>query len=62
MRFIHMYLVGFLVLAVGALLALWKGGVLQHVSLAWIAICGLIAIGIGVMAAVSAGKPGITKE
>jgi hypothetical protein len=62
MRFINMYLVGFLVLVIGAVLALWKSGALEHVSAAWIAIGALIVIGVGVMMAVSAGKPAITKS
>ncbi len=62
MRFINLYFVGFLVLAIGAMAALWKAGVLQHVSAGWIAIGSLIVVGIGVMMAVSAGKPSITKE
>jgi hypothetical protein len=62
MRFINMYFVGFLVLVVGAMLALWKAGALEHVSAAWIAIGSLIVVGIGVMMAVSAGKPAITKQ
>jgi len=58
MRFIHLFLVGYFVLVVGVGLALWKAGVLAHVSPVWIAIGGLIALGIGIMMAVSSGKPG----
>ena len=58
MRFIHLFLVGYFVLVVGVGLALWKTGVLAHVSPVWIAIGGLIALGIGIMMAVSSGKPG----
>ena len=32
MRFIHLYLIGYFVLVVGAALALWQAGVLAHVS------------------------------
>ncbi len=62
MRFINMYLVGFLVLVIGGLLALWKAGLLEQISAEWIAIGAVILVGIGVMAAVSAGKPAISKS
>ncbi len=62
MKFINLYLFGFFVLVLGAALALWHGGVLQHVSGAWIAIGLLIVVGLGVMFAVTAGKPTITEE
>ena len=62
MRFIHLYLVGYFVLVVGAVLALWQSGALARVSAIWIAIGVIIAIGLGIMLAVSSGKPEITKE
>lgn len=62
MKFINMYLVGYVVLIIGILLVLWKTNVLQHVSGVWIAIGAVVAIGLGVMMSVSAGKPEITKE
>jgi len=62
MRFVHLYLIGYTILVLGALLALWQGGVLQRVSGAWIAIGLLIAAGLGIMLAISAGKPEITRE
>lgn len=62
MRFIHLYLVGYFVLVVGAVLALWQSGVLARVSGIWIAIGLVIAIGLGIMLAVSAGKPEATRS
>ena len=62
MRFIHLYLVGYFVLVVGAVLALWQSGVLARVSGIWIAIGLVIAIGLGIMLAVSAGKPEVTRS
>lgn len=62
MKFINMYLIGFVVLVLGVVLALWKTGVLEHISGVWIAIGVVVAIGLGVMMSVSAGKPAITKE
>jgi hypothetical protein len=62
MRFINMYLVGYFILLIGAVAALWYGGVLRHVSPVWILIGLVIAIGLGVMLSVSGGKPTITEE
>jgi hypothetical protein len=62
MRFVHFYLVGYFLLVVGALWALWYGGVLQRVSPVWILISLVIAVGLGIMLAISAGKPEITRE
>lgn len=62
MRFIHLYLIGYFVLVVGAVLALWQAGVLARVSGTWVAIGVVIAVGLGIMLAVSAGKPAATRE
>ena len=62
MRFINMYLVGSFILLIGALAALWYGGVLRHVSPVWVVIGLVIAVGLGVMLSVSGGKPEITRE
>jgi hypothetical protein len=60
MRFINLYLVGYLILVIGATLALWQAGVLSHIAPAWIGIGLLIAIGLGLMLAVGSGKPTVT--
>jgi hypothetical protein len=62
MRFVNIYLVGYFILVIGAALALWQAGILTRISGTWIAIGALIAIGLGIMLAVSAGKPEITRE
>ena len=62
MKFINLFLVGYFVLVIGAVMALWQAGVLAHVSGIWVAIGTIIAVGIGIMLAVSSGKPEITKE
>ncbi len=62
MRFINMYLVGYFILLIGAVAALWYGGVLKNVSPVWIVIGLTIAVGLGVMLSVSSGKPEITRE
>jgi membrane-associated PAP2 superfamily phosphatase len=62
MRFINMYLIGYFVLLIGAVSALWYGGVLRNVSPAWVIIGLVIAVGLGIMLSVSSGKPEITRE
>jgi len=62
MRFVNIYLIGYFVLVIGAIAALWYGGALRHVSAAWMIIGLVIAVGLGIMLSVSAGKPEITRE
>jgi hypothetical protein len=62
MRFINAYLIGYFILVMGALAALWYGGVLRHVSATWVVIALVIAAGLGIMLSVSAGKPNITRD
>ena len=61
MKFINMFLVGYVVLLIGIALALWQTGVLNRVSPIWIVIGVIVATGAGIMVAVSSGKPAITK-
>jgi hypothetical protein len=62
MRFIHLFLVGYLILIVGVGLALWQSGVLSHVAPIWIAIGALVVIGVGIMLSVFAGRPTLSEE
>jgi len=48
-----MYLVGFVVLIGGVLAALWKLGILDSIGTTWTVIGVVIAIGLGIMIAVS---------
>jgi hypothetical protein len=57
MRFFNLYLVGYIVLVIGVLLALWQSGLLQTLGPVWIAIGLVVAVGLGIMLAVTAGKP-----
>ena len=57
MRFIHLYLIGYFVLVLGAGLALWQAGVVQHVSFTWLGISALIVIGLGIILAVTSTRP-----
>ncbi len=62
MRFVNMYLIGYFILILGALAALWYGGVLRQLPAMWVLIGLVIAVGLGIMLAISAGKPEITRE
>jgi hypothetical protein len=61
MRFIHLYLVGYFIVVLGVGLALWQTGVLGYVPAIWVGVGALVAIGVGIMLAVSSGKPTNTK-
>jgi hypothetical protein len=62
MRFIHLFLVGYAILAIGALLALWQLDILRRVAPVWIIVGILAVIGVGIMLSVSSGKPAISEE
>jgi hypothetical protein len=62
MRFVHWYLIGYFIVLIGAVAALWYGGVLRQLSPVWVLIGLVIAVGLGVMLSISAGKPEITRE
>lgn len=63
MRFIHLYLLGYFVLVIGAGLALWQAGVLARISPLWRLITALIVVGLGLLLAVTSVRPTtITRE
>lgn len=53
MKWVGMYLVGFVVLIGGLLAALWKLGILANIGTAWTVIGVVITVGLGIMIAVS---------
>lgn len=53
MKWAGMYLVGFVIFVGGVLAALWKLGVLARIGTTWTLIGVVIAIGLGMMIAVS---------
>jgi hypothetical protein len=57
MKFIHLYLIGYFVLLIGAGLALWQAGLLRHISPMWALITALIVVGLGVVLAISSVRP-----
>lgn len=63
MRFIHLYLIGYFVLVIGAGLALWQAGVLSRIPAIWLLISSIIVIGLGLLLAVTAVRPTtVTRE
>jgi hypothetical protein len=55
MKWTGIYLLGYVILIGGILAALWKLGVLARIGAIWTLIGVVIAIGIGIMLAVSGG-------
>jgi len=53
MKWANMYLVGFIILMGGVLAALWKLGILQSIGTFWTVVGIVMAIGLGIMIAVS---------
>ena len=63
MRFVHIYLIGYFVLILGAGLALWQAGVLGRIPGIWILISAIIVGGLGIVLAVTSVRPTtITRE
>jgi len=60
MKFMRLYLIGYFILLFGAVLALWQSGILRQISGVWLAIGLVIAIGLGLLLAVSSAGPIIT--
>ena len=53
MKWMGMYLLGYVLLVVAILLALWKTGVLASIQPFWIGVGLLVAAGLGIMVAVA---------
>jgi len=62
MRFIHLYLIGYFILVIGAGLALWQAGVAHRVPTTWLGITALIVIGLGIILALTSARPTITRD
>jgi hypothetical protein len=60
MKFLKLYLIGYFVLVIGGVLALWQAGVLEEIPGVWIGIGAVIAVGLGIMLAVSSGPRAVT--
>lgn len=53
MRWMSLYLVGYVLVVAGILLALWKVGILERIGGFWLGVGIVIAVGIGIILAVS---------
>jgi hypothetical protein len=53
MKWTGLYLIGYSILIIGILAALWKAGVLASIGAGWTMIGLLIAFGVGIMIAVT---------
>jgi hypothetical protein len=53
MKWMGMFLLGYALLLVAGLLALWKTGVLTSIGPFWVGIGLLVAVGLGIMIAVA---------
>ena len=63
MRFVHLYLIGYFILVLGAALALWQAGILARISPTWLMIAGIIVVGLGILLfATSTRTTTITRE
>ncbi|MGH9345706.1 MAG: hypothetical protein ACRD26_00435 [Vicinamibacterales bacterium] len=60
MKFMRLYLSGYFILLAGAALALWQSGILRQIPGIWIAIGAVIAVGLGIVLAVSSTTPVVT--
>ena len=56
----RLYLIGYFILLFGAVLALWQAGILEKISGVWLAIGLVIAVGLGLVLAVSSASPVVT--
>jgi hypothetical protein len=53
MKWMGMYLLGYVLVIVAGLLALWKTGVLASIGSFWVGVGLLVAVGLGIMIAVA---------
>jgi hypothetical protein len=53
MKWMNIYMIGYLVFLAGVTLALWKAGIIEQIGTTWTAIGLIIAIGIGIMVSVA---------
>ena len=60
MKFLKLYLIGYFVLLVGGVLALWQAGMLDEIPPVWLLIGSVIAVGLGIMLAVVSAPRAVT--
>ena len=57
MKWMGIFFLGYFIMLAGIIAALWHAGILERVGGTWTGIGVLIALGLGIMFAVSAGGP-----
>lgn len=62
MKFVSIYLAVYFVLIAGAIAALWSGGALREIPGIWLLVGLMIAVGLGVLLAVSTGMHQVSGE
>lgn len=62
MRGLYLYLLVYFALVTGAGFALWQAGVVSRVPGSWLALAGLFAVGVGVLFALTAARPSVTRD
>ena len=62
MRFVHLYLIGYFLLIIGAGLALWQAGAFAFISPLWVVLATVFAVGLGILFALTADKPPVTQD
>lgn len=62
MKWMGIYLLGYVILVAGVIAALWKAGILDNIGTTWTIIGLVIAIGIGIMIAVTSSGEKKTVE
>ncbi len=62
MRFVHIYLAGYFILAAAAALVLWRVGVLARLSGFSILVAAAIVVGLGLLLAIVSPRPTLARE
>lgn len=57
MRFVYLYLIAYFTLIIGAGLALWQAGILQHAPPLWLGITALFVVVLGFLLPVTSAPP-----
>ena len=55
MKWMSIFLLGYVIMLIGIVAALWHAGILAQIGGTWTAIGVVIALGLGIMIAVSSG-------
>jgi hypothetical protein len=53
MRFIHVYLIAYFVLVLGAAAVLWEAGVLARIPGIWLTVAAIVVVGLGLVLAIT---------